>query len=90
MAYWSSSKYPGCHNVVFPAERWYAVETETSSETSNNIMTYVQQRPDCVTAVGPVLSRQSMLWGNPPPPPLDHRVPYQLRAAAIPVTMWLL
>ena len=27
-----------------------------------------------VDAVGPALSRQSVLWGEPPPPP-DHRVP---------------
>ena len=41
-----------------------------------------------VDAVGPALSRQSVLWVNPPSPPII-AFPDQLRAAAINVTMWL-
>ena len=33
-----------------------------------------------VDAVSPALSRQSMLWGNPPPP--DHRVPIPIKGGS--------
>ena len=38
-------------------------------------------------AVGPPMSRQSVLRGSPPPP--DYRVPRPIRAAAIEVIIWL-
>ena len=58
------------------------LNTRTPAKGRLNVPT---ARPH-VDAVGPVLSRQSVLQGTP----LINPFPGQLRAAAIDVTMWLL